>query len=123
MIINSHQLTDFAKQDGPILYVSLGSMFSQYTSLVQRLVNILATMPEYRYIVSLGPRGDQIKLPDNGRFYGENYINQLVRRNPPPILLSIGRFSFLRSGIKLIHIFKHKGSLADRRWHDLPWRQ
>lgn len=52
-------------------------MFSQYTSLVQRLVDILATMPQYRYIVSKGPRGDQIKLPDNGRFYGENFVNQL----------------------------------------------
>ena len=52
-------------------------MFSQYTSLLQRLVDILETMPEYRYIVSKGPRGDQIKLPDNARFYGENYINQL----------------------------------------------
>ena len=70
--------SEFAKQDGPILYVSLGSMFSQYTSLVQRLVDILSTMPEYRYIISKGPRGDQVKLPTNGRFIGENWIDQLV---------------------------------------------
>lgn len=69
---------EFSKQSGKILYVSLGSMFSMYTGLVQRLVDILETMPQYRYIVSKGPKGDQIKFPENGRFIGENYVNQLA---------------------------------------------
>ena len=67
---------EFAKKPGKIIYVSLGSMFSMYTALVQRLVDLLAKLP-YKYIVSKGPMGEQIKFP-NDNFIGENYVDQLA---------------------------------------------
>jgi MGT family glycosyltransferase len=45
-------------------YVSLGSLGGADVELMQRLVDSLAGSP-HRFIVSTGPRGDMITLPDN----------------------------------------------------------
>ena len=44
---------EFEKQPGKIVYVSLGSLFSAYTHIIQRLCDILEKLP-YKYIVSKG---------------------------------------------------------------------
>lgn len=68
-------------QAGELIYVSMGSLFSVFTERFQRIINMLDRLP-YRYIVSLGPKGEQIKLP-SGKFWGANYVQQLaVLQNP-----------------------------------------
>ena len=57
-----------------IVYVSLGSMFSAYTDLLQRLVNALDRVPNCKFIVS---NGSKVHLPSN-RFMGENWFDQLA---------------------------------------------
>ena len=47
--------------DGPLVYLSLGSLGSADVELMQRLVDLLAT-GGYRAIVSKGPQHDQIEL-------------------------------------------------------------
>ena len=68
----------FSKIPGKVVYVSLGSLFSIYVDKLQRLVDTLNTIPNIKFIVSKGALGDQLKLPDNGRFWGENWVNQLA---------------------------------------------
>lgn len=67
---------EFAKIPLPIVYVSLGSLFSSYTYLMQRLLDILEKFPA-KYIVSKGRKGDQLKFPSD-RFIGENFLDQLA---------------------------------------------
>uniref|UniRef100_A0AAN0N794 UDP-glycosyltransferase n=1 Tax=Polyphagotarsonemus latus TaxID=1204166 RepID=A0AAN0N794_9ACAR len=67
---------EFSKLPGKIIYVSLGSLFSLYHTKLQKLIDVLATLP-YKYIVSKGPAGEKINFPDN-RFIGENFVNQLA---------------------------------------------
>ena len=50
--------------DGPLVYLSLGSLGSADTELMQRLIDTLAPAP-YRVIVSLGPQHELLKLPDH----------------------------------------------------------
>ncbi len=49
--------------DGPLVYLSLGSLGSADVELMQRLVDLLAA-GGYRAIVSKGPQHDQIELRD-----------------------------------------------------------
>jgi MGT family glycosyltransferase len=51
---------DLPDGDGPLVYVSLGSLGSADVELMQRLVDLLA--PGHRAIVSKGPQHDQIEL-------------------------------------------------------------
>ncbi|HEX6844085.1 MAG TPA: glycosyltransferase [Actinomycetota bacterium] len=51
-------------RDGALVYLSLGSLGSADVELMRRLVAVLAETP-HRYIVSKGPRADEIDLPDN----------------------------------------------------------
>jgi MGT family glycosyltransferase len=51
------------KGDGPLVYLSLGSLGSADVELMQRLVDLLAAAG-YRAIVSKGPQHDQIELRD-----------------------------------------------------------
>jgi MGT family glycosyltransferase len=51
------------KGDGPLVYLSLGSLGSADVELMQRLVDLLAA-GGYRAIVSKGPQHDQIELRD-----------------------------------------------------------
>ena len=48
--------------DGPVIYLSLGSLGSLDVQLMQRLIDILDTQPEYRVIVSMGELADQLTL-------------------------------------------------------------
>ncbi|MGZ8581217.1 MAG: glycosyltransferase [Actinomycetota bacterium] len=59
--------------DGSLVYLSLGSLGSADVELMRRLVAVLAETP-HRYIVSKGPRADEIDLPDN--MWGEARVPQ-----------------------------------------------
>lgn len=49
---------------GGLVYLSLGSLGSADIDLMKRLVSVLADTP-HRYVVSKGPRADELDLPDN----------------------------------------------------------
>jgi MGT family glycosyltransferase len=61
------------RQDGALIYLSLGSLGSADVGLMQRLVDLLATT-EHRIIVSKGPLADQITLHENQT--GEGFLPQ-----------------------------------------------
>ncbi len=54
---------ELPKGDGPLVYLSLGSLGSADVELMQRLVDLLAA-GGYRAIVSKGPQHEQIELRD-----------------------------------------------------------
>ena len=54
---------ELPKGDGPLVYLSLGSLGSADVDLMQRLVDLLAA-GGFRAIVSKGPQHDQIELHD-----------------------------------------------------------
>jgi MGT family glycosyltransferase len=53
-----------AEREGPLLYLSLGSLGSADVELMQRLVDILAET-SYRVIVSKGPQHELLRLAEN----------------------------------------------------------
>ena len=53
-----------ASADGPVVYLSLGSLGSGDVELMQRLIDALATT-RYRVIVSMGPQHEQLRLAGN----------------------------------------------------------
>ncbi len=59
--------------DGALVYLSLGSLGSADVELMRRLVDVLSRTP-HRYIVSKGPRADELELPDN--MWGEARVPQ-----------------------------------------------
>ena len=67
---------EFKRLPGKIVYVSLGSLFSSYTYIMQKLIMILDIFDNLKFIVSKGLNGDQLVLP-KAKFIGENYVNQL----------------------------------------------
>lgn len=62
-----------AGREGPLVYFSLGSLGSADVALMQRVIDVLATTP-YRFIVSLGPLHEEIKLADN--MWGAEFVPQ-----------------------------------------------
>ncbi len=58
---------------GALVYLSLGSLGSADVELMRRLVSVLADTP-HRYVVSKGPRADELDLPDN--MWGEARLPQ-----------------------------------------------
>jgi MGT family glycosyltransferase len=62
-----------AEGEGPLLYLSLGSLGSADVSLMEKLVEELAGTP-YRVIVSKGPQADEYELADN--MAGEEFLPQ-----------------------------------------------
>ena len=62
-----------AERDGPLVYLSLGSLASGDLELMRSLVGSLARRP-YRVIVSMGPQHDQLELGDN--MVGEEFLPQ-----------------------------------------------
>ncbi|MFM7552906.1 MAG: nucleotide disphospho-sugar-binding domain-containing protein [Actinomycetota bacterium] len=64
---------DVLAGDGRLIYLSLGSLGSADTALMQRLCDALADTP-HRYIVSKGPQHDEIELRDNQ--WGGEYLPQ-----------------------------------------------
>ncbi len=59
--------------DGGLVYLSLGSLGSADVELMRRLVDVLGRT-SHRYIVSKGPRADELELPDN--MWGEARVPQ-----------------------------------------------
>ncbi|MFI6453067.1 glycosyltransferase [Streptosporangium amethystogenes] len=62
-----------ADRDGSLVYFSLGSLGSADVSLMQRVIDVLATTP-YRFVVSMGPLHEEIKLADN--MWGAEFVPQ-----------------------------------------------
>ncbi len=62
-----------AERDGPLVYLSLGSLGSADVELMQTLVDTLADAP-YRVIVSKGPQHELLRLPDT--MAGEEFLPQ-----------------------------------------------
>jgi UDP:flavonoid glycosyltransferase YjiC (YdhE family) len=60
--------------DGPLVYLSLGSLGAADVELMQGLINTLAPLDELRVTVSLGPQHEQLRMPD--RFAGAEYLPQ-----------------------------------------------
>jgi MGT family glycosyltransferase len=58
---------------GKLIYVSLGSLGSADTELMQRLIAVFAGT-KHRVIVSMGPQQGQLTLPEN--MYGEQFLPQ-----------------------------------------------
>jgi MGT family glycosyltransferase len=59
--------------EGPLVYFSLGSLGSADVALMQRVIDVLATTP-YRFIVSMGPLHEEIKLA--GNMWGAEFVPQ-----------------------------------------------
>ena len=59
-----------------VIYVSVGSMSSAYKPLMDHIVEVLARLPNYAFILSGGPLLDQLKLAEN--IYAERFVNQLA---------------------------------------------
>jgi MGT family glycosyltransferase len=51
-------------RDGALIYLSLGSLGSADVELMRRLIEVLSRTP-HRYVVSKGPRADELELADN----------------------------------------------------------
>jgi MGT family glycosyltransferase len=62
-----------ADGDGPLVYLSLGSLASGDVELMRKLIGALAGSP-YRVIVSKGPQHDELELADN--MVGEEFLPQ-----------------------------------------------
>ncbi|MEX2101474.1 MAG: glycosyltransferase [Actinomycetota bacterium] len=59
--------------DGKLIYLSLGSLASADVSLMERLVEVLATSP-HRFVVSKGPQTDLYEVADN--MHGAEFLPQ-----------------------------------------------
>jgi len=79
---------NWLKKPGKVVYVSLGSNFGAFTDYLERLIDILKTLP-YKYIFSKGPNGEKIKFP-NDNFIGENFIDQLAVLQSVDLVISHG---------------------------------
>ncbi|MEU4829248.1 glycosyltransferase [Streptosporangium sp. NPDC023615] len=62
-----------AAREGALVYFSLGSLGSADVSLMQRVIDVLAGTP-YRFIVSMGPLHEEIKLA--GNMWGAEFVPQ-----------------------------------------------
>ena len=60
--------------DGPLVYLSLGSLGSADVELMQRLIDSLAPLENLRTVVSLGPQHELLRLPDH--ITGAEYLPQ-----------------------------------------------
>lgn len=63
----------FQRNDGSLIYFSLGSLGSADVQLMQRVIDVLGTTP-HQYIVSKGALHEEIKLPDN--MWGAEFVPQ-----------------------------------------------
>ncbi|MBT2232736.1 glycosyltransferase [Nonomuraea sp. NEAU-A123] len=63
----------FQRNDGALVYFSLGSLGSSDVELMQRVIDVLATTP-HQFIVSKGPLHEEIKLADN--MWGAEFLPQ-----------------------------------------------
>ncbi|MEV0617921.1 glycosyltransferase [Nonomuraea sp. NPDC050404] len=63
----------FERNEGALIYFSLGSLGSSDVELMQRVIDVLATTP-HQVIVSKGPLHEEIKLADN--MWGAEFLPQ-----------------------------------------------
>ncbi len=63
----------FERNEGSLIYFSLGSLGSSDVELMQRVIDVLATTP-HQIIVSKGPLHEEIKLADN--MWGAEFLPQ-----------------------------------------------
>ena len=63
----------FERNEGSLVYFSLGSLGSSDVELMQRVIDVLATTP-HQFIVSMGPLHDEIKLGAN--MWGAEFLPQ-----------------------------------------------
>lgn len=66
-------LPDELAGEGPLIYFSLGSLGSADVDLMRRVIDVLARTP-YRYIVSKGPRHEELALASN--MWGTEFLPQ-----------------------------------------------
>jgi MGT family glycosyltransferase len=71
---DEHEVWAPPEGDGPLVYLSLGSLGSADVELMQRLIDSLEPLDELRIVVSLGPQHELLTLPD--RFSGAEYLPQ-----------------------------------------------
>ena len=62
------------ERPGKLIYLSMGTLVCSELNLMRRLLSILSKS-KHRFIISLGPLGDQLVLADN--MWGENSVPQL----------------------------------------------
>jgi MGT family glycosyltransferase len=75
--------------DGPLVYLSLGSLGSADVELMQRLIDSLEPLDDLRVVVSLGPQHELLRLPD--RFSGAEYLPQTaVLRHADAVITHAG---------------------------------
>lgn len=60
--------------EGPLVYLSLGSLGSADVELMQRLIDSLEPLHDVRIVVSLGPQHELLRLPEH--FTGAEYLPQ-----------------------------------------------
>ena len=65
---------EFRNRPGKLVYLSMGSLACCEVTLMKRLIAILSKSKQ-RFIVSKGPFGDQLSLPDN--MWGQNSLPQI----------------------------------------------
>ncbi len=86
----SDRLFDVAEHlpgEGKVIYLSLGSLGSMDTALMQRLIDILAGT-EHRVVVSMGPLHHELRLGE--RMYGEGFLPQTSILNQCDLLITHG---------------------------------
>src|SRR5689334_8310773 len=75
--------------EGPLVYLSLGSLGSADVELMQRLIDSLEPLDELRAVVSLGPQHEVLRFPD--RFSGAEYLPQTaVLRHADAVITHAG---------------------------------
>ena len=67
------EVPESLRGEGALVYLSLGSLGSADVELMRRLVSVLAET-RHRYVVSKGPRAEELDLPDN--MWGEARVPQ-----------------------------------------------
>jgi MGT family glycosyltransferase len=87
---------DHLPGSGPVIYLSLGSLGSLDTRLLQHVVDVVARTG-HRTIVSLGPCHDEVQLPSH--MYGEPFLPQPNVLSQCDLLITHGGSNTLNEGI------------------------
>lgn len=93
------ELPDELAGDGPLVYLSLGSLGSADVDLMNCLIGALAGAP-YRVIVSTGPQHDRIELA--GNMWGEPFL-------PQPSVLPLADVAITHGGNNTVTECLHLG--------------
>ncbi|MFF3561811.1 nucleotide disphospho-sugar-binding domain-containing protein [Streptomyces sp. NPDC002574] len=90
------RVDDHLPGSGPVIYLSLGSLGSLDTRLLQHLVDVVARTG-HRTIVSMGPCHDEVVLGPN--MYGEPFLPQPGVLRECDLLITHGGTSTLNEGV------------------------